>query len=119
MTRYLFVAALFLAACPKPGPGPTPIPGLVECGTDAIQACASSALPGVNECLSGKGDVVTCILGLIQPAGCITYEVVACLTQHEGSAAEHAAQTNPANTRDARRAARAREFLEKTGARFR
>jgi len=107
-----------IAACPRPQPQPGPAHGIVECGAKAVQACAPGALPAVNECLSGTGDVTTCLLGLIQPAGCVTYEVVACLVRHEGQAAEHAYQANPKDTRDRWRADRAKEFLERTGAQF-
>lgn len=105
-------AALLVSGCPKPPPGPGEPHGIVQCGTEAVQACAPSALPAVNGCLSGTGDVTSCLLGLIQPVGCITYEVVACLVRHEGSAAEHAWQANPEDTRDHWRAQRAKEFLE-------
>jgi hypothetical protein len=108
----LIIGVVDLAACPHPTPGPGAPHGIVQCGTEAVQACAPSALPAVNECLSGSGDVTSCLLGLIQPAGCVTYEVIACLVRHEGSAAEHAYQANPQDTRDHWRAQRAREFLE-------
>lgn len=115
--KLISLAALLTLACPKP-PGPVSHPNPVQCASAAIQKCAPGALPAVNECLSGSGDVTDCLLGLIQPAGCITYETIACLVRHEGSAAEHAYQANPDNTRDRWRAERAREFLTKTGAKF-
>jgi hypothetical protein len=117
MIRYLlfFIACM---GCPKPVPGTPPRPGIVQCGTKAVEKCAPGALPGVNECLAGQSEIVTCLLGLIQPAGCITYEVVACLTRHEGAAAERAYQANPDDLRDRRRAIRAAEFIDKTGAKF-
>jgi hypothetical protein len=62
--------------------------------------------------------VTSCLIGLIQPAGCVTYETVACLVRHEGAAAEHASQANPDDTRDARRAARAKAFLTGQGVQF-
>jgi hypothetical protein len=119
MIRYLvfFIACM---GCPKPTPG-TVEPGhvgVVQCGTSAVQKCAPGAVPAVNECLFGQSEIVTCLLGLIQPAGCITYEVVACLTRHEGAAAERAYAANPDDVRDRRRALRAAEFLDKTGAKF-
>ena len=109
-----------LAACPKPGPGPgqPPAPGVVQCSADAVQKCAAQALPAVNECLSGQGDITVCLIGLIQPAGCITYEVVVCLTRHEGAASMHAFEENVNDSRDAWRANRAREFLDKQQVRF-
>jgi hypothetical protein len=109
-----------LTACPKPTPGTVEPghPGIVQCGASAVEKCAPGAVPAVNECLAGTSEIVGCLLGLIQPAGCITYEVIACLTRHEGAAAERAYAANPDDVRDKRRAARAKEFLDKTGAKF-
>lgn len=117
-TVVLLCAGLVVAivACPKPPPGPGTPHGIVECGAQAVQACAPGALPAVNECLSGTGPVVPCLLGKI--GGCVTYDVLACLVRHEGSAASAAYQANPEDTRDHWRAQRAREFLERTGAKF-
>src|SRR4051794_33018375 len=117
--QLLCLAVFAVAACPKPPPGPgEPRPSVIACGTAAVEKCAPQALPAVNECLSGTGDVTSCLLSLIQPAGCVTYETVACLVRHEGAAAEHASQANSGDTRDARRAARAREFISKQGVQF-
>jgi hypothetical protein len=121
LAAYLVIGclALFFPACPKPPPGPVePHPTVVECGTNAVAKCAPSALPAVNECLAGTGDVVSCLLGLIQPAGCVTFEVIACLVRHEGAAARQAFELNPTDVRDQRRAARAQEFINKTGTQF-
>jgi hypothetical protein len=118
MKLLLALVLLSVSACPKPTPDGGVVQGVIHCGSQAVQSCAGGALPAVNQCLTGTGDVTGCLLGLIQPAGCITYQVVACLTRHEGSAAARAAELNPADTRDAWRAARAKEFLERTGAKF-
>jgi hypothetical protein len=121
---HLLAFALLLAlACdsckPTPGTPQTITPGtVVSCGTQAVTAHATEALPGVNACLSGKDDITTCLLGLVQPAVGITLDVIACLTKHEGSAASAASQANPDDKVDARRAARAREFLEKNDIHF-
>jgi hypothetical protein len=112
------LTVIIMAACPKPTPAPGRPPGPIQCGTNAVEQCAPSALTGVNDCLSGFADITTCLLGLIQPATCVTYETVACLVRHEGAAANAAAQANPTDTRDARRAARAREFLQGQGVNF-
>lgn len=112
------LAMLLVTACPKPIPGPVTHPGIVQCATMAVQQCAPGALPAVNECLSGNGDVTQCLLGLIQPAGCVTFEVIACLTRHEGAAADHAFKANPDDALDFKRSKRAKEFLEKSGAKF-
>lgn len=116
----LFVLAL--SCTPKPptpeNPG-SPRPAIVKCGVDAVTKAAPKALPLVNECLAAiSGDVTSCLLGLIKPAIDITYEVIVCLTRNEGAAANAAAQANPENTVDARRAARAREFLAGQGVQF-
>jgi hypothetical protein len=114
------IAAVACSGCPHPGPGPVePGPGkIISCGTAAIEACAPQALPAVNGCLAGTGDIVSCLVGLIQPTGCLTYEVISCLVRHEGSAAAKAASANPADAVDTRRAARAKEYLERQQIRF-
>lgn len=112
------VLVLVFGGCPHPGPGPVTPGGVISCGAEAVQSCAPSALPAVNECLAGTSNVTSCLLGLIQPVGCITREVIACLVQHEGGAAEHASKANPADKRDARIAVRAREYLEGQGVKF-
>jgi hypothetical protein len=117
-THQLILAALLLAACPKPTPDGGIGQRIVHCGSEAVQNCAPGALPAVNGCLTGTGDVTACVLSLIQPAGCVTYEVVACLVRHEGEAATAAYSANHSDTRDAWRSARAREFLENTKPEF-
>lgn len=114
----LAIALLACSGCPHPGPGPGEPGKVIKCATGAVQACAPEALPAVNGCLAGAGDVVACILSLIQPAGCITYEVVSCLVRHEGAAAAAAARENPEDGVDVRRAARAKEFLARQGVTF-
>lgn len=116
----LVLSVAALPACPHPQPGPVvPGPGkVITCGTNAIQTCGPEALPAVNECLAGLDDVVGCLIGLIKPAGCLTYEVIACLVRHEGSAAGTAARANPADTVDVRRAARAKEFIDRQQIQF-
>lgn len=116
----LLVLALALSACPKPipEPGEPTKPNVITCGVNAIQQCAPEALPAVNACLAGMDDIVTCVIGLIKPGTCLVYETLVCVLRHEGSAAALAAKANPDNTLDARRAARAKEFLERTGAQF-
>lgn len=117
MKRVLCLVVL-LVACPKPGPGPVSHPNPIQCASEAVQKCAPGALPAVNECLSGTGNVVDCLLGLIMPAGCLSYETICCLVRHEGSAAQHAYEVNHEDTRDHWRAQRARQFLTETGATF-
>jgi hypothetical protein len=116
-----FALLLFLVAgCPKPSPGVEagPHPGVVQCGTNAVEKCAPSALPAVNGCLTGRGDITSCLISLIHPAACWTYEVVVCLTRHEGAAAQRAYDLNPQDTRDGWRAQRAKEFLDKQQVQF-
>jgi hypothetical protein len=110
----IVIAALCLGCQPKPaGGGGLGSPGVVSCGTKAVGDHAVDALPGVNRCLGGDGDVMACLLGLVQPALGIVLETVACVTKHEGAAAHAAAQANPGDTMDLHRANRAREFLGK------
>ena len=109
-----FLLVLVLAAgCPRPIPGQPPNTGqrIVKCATDAIQACAPQVLPAVNECLSGSGAVTDCLLGLIKPGTCVTYEVVACLVKHEGDAAARIR----GSARDNIVAARAADFIALQG----
>jgi len=121
-----------LTSCrhPVPGPGePQPHASApIRCGTEAVESCASSALPGIYACLDGTGDATACLLGLVRPVGCALYETIACLVRGEGSKAEQLAQAErsgpamgalgAAGSVNWRRAERAREFLEKTGAKF-
>lgn len=118
------------AACPKPTPGPgePQAAAPIRCGTEAIATCAPSALPAVTGCLDGTEDATACLLGLVHPVGCAAYEVIACLVRGEGSKAEHAAQAERASPMVGimgstgpdhwRRAARAKEFLARTAAKF-
>lgn len=110
------VIALLFQACPRPTGEPPRQPAV--CSGHLIEECAPLALPLVGECLAAASDVVPCILGITRIVGCATYEILACVVRHEGSAAEHAYQANPQDTRDHWRAQRAREFLERTGAKF-
>jgi hypothetical protein len=119
-----------LTACPRPTPGPgePQASAPMRCGTEAIESCASSALPGIYACLDGAGDATACLLGLVRPVGCALYETIACLVRGEGARAEHLAQAErsgpamgalgPAGSVNWQRAARAKEFLERTGAKF-
>jgi hypothetical protein len=91
---------------------------LIACSGDALAHCAPDLLGPVNECLSGKTDVVACLTGFARPAGCTAIDYIACLVRHEGSAASAAAQANPSDSMDVRRAARAHEYLERIGAQF-
>lgn len=119
------------AACPKPTPGPgePQASAPIRCGTQALESCAPSLLSGIYACLDGTQDVTACLVSsVVKPVGCAAFEVVACLVRGEGAKAEHLAQaeraspmvgvmgsTGPDNWR---RAARAREFLQRTGAKF-
>jgi hypothetical protein len=119
--RALAVLFLLLCSCPKPPVGPVE-PGtpskLVTCGAQAVQTCAAGAVPAINQCLAGIGDVTSCLLGLIKPGACITYEVIACVVRHEGNAARAAYQNNPDDARDGHRAKRAEEYLAGQGIKF-
>ncbi len=117
----LVLAALLAGSCATTTPGAPPTTGgkVISCAGNAIASCAPQALGSVNECLIGSGDVTACLLGLIPKGGaCFTYDVIACLVQHEGSAAAADAQANPDDTRAARRAALAKEFLQGQGITF-
>lgn len=105
--------ALLIPSCrarPDSGLG---MPRVIDCASQAVAGHAPEALGPVNSCLAGEGDIQACLLGLTQPAIGITVDVVGCLTRKEGSAASAASQANPSDTVDARKATRAKEFLEK------
>jgi hypothetical protein len=109
----LALLLLPLAACPRPV-AVNGIPnGVISCGVESAKNCASDAFPAVANCLDGEGDVTSCILGLVQPAGCVTFGVVACLTRRERDDA-----TTRMSFAPSRRLERANEFLAKTGAQF-
>jgi hypothetical protein len=107
---------LLVCACPHPTGEPPRQPAI--CSGNLIEECAPLVLPLVGECLAARSDVVPCILGITKVVGCASYEILACVVRHEGSAANAAWQANPQDSRDHWRAARAKEFLEKTGAKF-
>lgn len=116
---YLVITLVLVASCPKPTPGPgTPPPTPAVCSGHLLEQCAPQVLPLVGECLAATSDVVGCVLAITRVVGCATYEILACVVRHEGSAASAAYQANPEDTRDHWRAQRAREFLERTGAKF-
>lgn len=125
---YLVITLFLLAACPHPQPGPGTPPASISCGSQAVEACSPSAMPGVLGCLDATEDATACLLGLVRPVGCAAYEIVACLVRGEGSRAEHAAQAERSSPMvgimgsmgpdNWRRAARAKEFLARTGAKF-
>jgi hypothetical protein len=106
-------AALFLGCQPRPRADGLGSPGIIDCGSKAVADHAIDALPGVNRCLSGEGDIVACMLGLLQPAAGIVLDTVLCVSRHEGAAARASAASNPFDERDRRRAQRAAEFAEK------
>jgi len=127
-----FIWLLSLTSCrrPVPGPGePQASAPKIHCGTEAVEACAPSLLSGINDCINSNDDVTACIMmSVVRPVGCAVFEVVACLVRGEGAKAEHLAQAErsgpamgalgAAGSVNWRRAERAREFLEKTGAKF-
>jgi hypothetical protein len=125
--------AVALAACahqPPPAPGePPPPPSRIHCGTEALEVCAPAVLSGIYGCIDGTDDIVSCLMGsVVKPLPCAAFEVVACLVRGEGAKAEHLAQAEasspirgvmgPAGSTSWRRAARAKQFLERTGAKF-
>lgn len=73
--KLLLPLLLILAGCPRPGG--VPGPNVVQCGTAAIESCASEVAGPVLACLQ-QPSVSTCLVGLIQPAGCLAYSSVAC-----------------------------------------
>ena len=123
------MALLGPTACPKPTPGPGTPPAPISCGSEAVEACSPQVLPGIYACLDGTEDVTACLMGsVVKPLGCAAFEVVACWVRGEGAKAEHLAQAERASPMVGvmgstgpdhwRRAARAKEFLSKTGAKF-
>jgi hypothetical protein len=126
---YLVITLFLVAACPHPQPGPGAPPAPISCGSQAVEACAPEVLPGIYACLDGTGDITSCVMTtVVKPLGCAAYEVVACWVRGEGAKAEHLAQAErqspmvgimgPVGPDNWRRAARAKEFLSRTGAKF-
>jgi hypothetical protein len=109
--------ALLIPACRAKPDGGLGAPRVIDCASQTVAAHAPESLGPVNTCLAGDGDIQACLLGLLQPAIGITVDVVGCLTRKEGSAASAASQANPDDAVDAKRAARAKDFLEKMDAR--
>jgi len=116
---FLVMVASFVSCGPHTGGGDPGKPSkIISCGGDALAHCAPSMLGPVNECLSGESDIVGCLGGFVRPAECAAVDYVACLVRHEGAASAAIAREDPSNVRDARRAARAREYLQRIGAQF-
>ncbi len=112
----LFFCVLLATSCRFP---PTETqPKVIRCGIEAVQQNWPKAIGPVNTCLAGTDDVTACLLALISPVAGITHDVIACVVRKEGSEFTHAARANPWDTRSARSADRAREFLTKQGYQF-
>ena len=109
--RPVLLLALFLTACPKPVPGEPP--GIIACGTDAVQQHWPQVLPSVNACLvdAADGAWVSCLVGLISPVAGITEAVIACLVQDRQASYADASARNPGDMRSARGKVRAAQFL--------
>lgn len=113
LSLLLLLAPLMLGGCPRPVAVNGIPTGIISCGVEAAKSCAANAFPAVAGCLDGTGDVTSCLLGLVQPAGCVTFGVVACLTRRERDDASTRMSLTPSA-----RLERANEFLLKTGAQF-
>lgn len=113
--RHLLLLTLFLTACPHPPPGPGEPPGIIQCGTEAVQTHWPQVLPAVNACLvdAADGAWVSCLVGLISPAVGITEAVIACLVQDRQASFADAASRNPGDVRSSRGQTRAAEFIRK------
>lgn len=115
----VLLTILALGCTPRTGGGePTGPSKIVSCGGEALAHCAPDMLGPTNECLAGSGDIVSCLMGFTRPAACAGLDIVACMVRHEGAAAKAAAASNPNNTVDARRSARAEEFLRRKNVAF-
>jgi hypothetical protein len=117
-------APTLMSACPHPAPGPAPVdphPGLIACGAKGVADCVPQIASLVTGCLDGTQDVSACLWAIPTVVTCAGFEALACATRRAGSAAEHAAQAEgPVAGAGAswRRAARAKDFLQRTGAKF-
>lgn len=112
MRKLLPLLVLLLAACPRPLPGEPTKPGLVQCGTEAIQSNWPRVLPAVNRCLAAAADSawLNCLLGLIDPAAGITEDLIRCVTADSAKSFADAAAHNRSDVVSARAATRAQEF---------
>ncbi len=102
-------AAVFATSCRLPPPGTTGRK-LIDCATDAVKQNGIGLIAPVNTCLTG-GDVQSCLLGLINPAAGITYDVLACVVRREGAEFAAAEAINANDTRSRRGATSARQWI--------
>jgi hypothetical protein len=108
------VVLLLSSSCHRPaGPGGDPgDTGLLNCAVQSVVDHWPTVLPLVNKCLVNQSvDVVTCLLGAIDPAVGITEGIIACVTR--SSAASYHDAANHGDETAARAAARADLFLHR------
>lgn len=108
----LFVAAVVAwssMGCKMPQPG-TVGRKLIDCGTEAVKKNAIGIIPEVNSCLTGDS-AKDCLLGLVNPAVGITYDVVACVVRRQGAEFAASEQINPLDVRSKVAAGNAHEFI--------
>lgn len=115
--RSVLVLLLALASCRMPPPSSGK---LIHCGGQVIGESWPTLLPLVNDCL-GREDLAdqaavnACLLALVKPAAGVTVDMIACMTHEQGGRFAESATANPADTRSARAAARARAFEQAQG----
>ena len=107
-----------LSCKPQPGSPPVGVPGVINCGVDAVKAKWPQVLPAVNKCLTAiaDGDWFDCLLGLVVPAAGVTEEVVACTVESSGRS--YADAGSHGDKLSATASARATEFIKQRGYRF-
>lgn len=106
------IAWVAIASCRLPPPD-SGVGRVIDCGSEAVQKRWPAVLAPLNSCLTGAAAGVSgCLLGLINPAAGVTYDVIVCLTRQQGSTFAHAAQANPKDRVSAQAAENARRFLD-------
>lgn len=120
MRRIFVVPVLLLVLSCKPQPGSPPlgVPGVIDCGVDAVKQNWPRVLPAVNKCLAAvaDGDWFSCLMAVIGSAPGVTESVVACSVDSSGKSYADAGAHG--DKLSATASARATEFVKQRGYRF-
>lgn len=122
MARWLLTMVLGFAAAALAGscrvPTPQSIGGrVISCSTEAVKTQWPKVVGPVNDCLTRPdGSDWRACLDVITSTADVAIDVVACVVKGQGASFADSAAVNPDDTRSARAAHRARQYVE--GVRF-